>query len=73
MEIYKISATGKRLPKVLKNKDFYFQEKRTAEALVKFFETMVKEKVKWKAEIVYPLSHDEAFKQITQAYEVNNV
>ena len=45
MEIYKISATGKRLPKVLKNKDFYFQEKRTAEALVKFFETMVKEKV----------------------------
>ena len=73
MEIYKISATGKRLPKVLKNKDFYFQEKRTAEALGKFFETMVKEKVKWKAEIVYPLSHDEAFKQISKAYEVNNV
>lgn len=73
MEIYKITATGKRLPKELKNKEFYFQEKRTAEALVKFFETMLKEKVKWKAKKVYPLSHDEAFKQISQAYENNGL
>jgi hypothetical protein len=33
---------------------------------------MLKGKVKWKAEKVYPLSHDEAFKQITQAYEVTD-
>ena len=73
MEIYKITASGKRLPKELKGKSFYFKEKRTAEALVKFFEKMVKVKMQWKAEIVYPLSHEQAFKQITQAYEVNGV
>jgi len=72
MEMYKVIVSGKRLPKELKNKSFYFQEKRTASAYVQFF-NHISNKFKCKVEKHIVLSHDEAFKQISQAYEVNGL
>ena len=64
MEIYKVMAKGKKLPKELKNKSFYFEEKRTAEALIIFAQKYMTIKVKWECEVVQVQSHEQAFNDL---------
>jgi len=69
MEIYKLTPQGKKLPKEIKNKSFYLKEQKTAEAVANFLSKVIGKDLKWKAEIVYVMSHDEAFNQLEKAID----
>ena len=63
MEIYKLSISNKdiNIP------DLYFQDQETAGRVMAFFDSITKKgkKIKWKAEIINVLSHEEAFEQLS--------
>jgi hypothetical protein len=69
MEIYKVSIKNKDLQ--LPFYVIYFEEKRTAEAVIRSINAMLIEgkEIDWDCEIVYVLSHKEAFMQIMSAIE----
>jgi len=68
MEIYKVTPKGKELPKELKNKPFYFTEKRTAEAFIKFCNKIINADIKWSTDLICVLNHKETYTQLINAF-----
>lgn len=64
MKIYKISVKNKNL--VDKAPPVYFQEKRTAEAVVATFDLLTAKgkKIEWECEVIEVMSHQDAYEHL---------
>ena len=69
MEIYKIKITNEDLKGQVPI--LYFQERKSADATIKVFDEMLKKgkTLEWDLEVIYVMSHQEAYQQFINLAE----